>query len=292
MKQNGEPYMGLINMAHVAGEHAVLLFAVLLVLAMVVVLGVWGLVHRYGVPREDGGPSRKVLLVIHLAASFGVIVGAGALFAAIADEIGVGETLGRVDQAFADGIASAVPIDVIRTFALITHLGDAWLLGIWCVLGAAILTVRRKYPLAIGFVLAIVGSGLLNNTFKHVFERVRPVHDQSIATASGWSFPSGHSSGSMVTYGIIAYVLARLAGRLALADGHRSHGHCVHDREQPRIFARAFCERRAGGLCVGDGLAGGVYLEHRVDAQVLAFAGSGLRVYRQFGKAGAGIELA
>jgi membrane-associated phospholipid phosphatase len=187
-----------------------LLFAVSLVLAMVVVLGVWGLVHRYGVPREDGGPSRKVLLVIHLAASFAVIVGAGALFAAIAGEIGVGETLGRVDQAFADGIASAVPIDVIRTFALITHLGDAWLLGIWCVLGAAILAVRRKYALAIGFVLAIVGNGLLNNTFKHVFERVRPVHDQSIATASGWSFPSGHSSGSLVTYGIIAYVLVRV----------------------------------------------------------------------------------
>ncbi|MDB5787313.1 phosphatase PAP2 family protein [Caballeronia mineralivorans] len=210
MKQIDEPYAGLVNLAHVAGEHAVLLFAVSLVLAMAVVLSVWGLVHRYGVPREDGGPSRKVLLVVHLAVSFGVIVGAGALFAAIADEIGVGETLGRVDQAFADGIASAVPIDVIRTFALITHLGDAWLLGIWCVLGAAILTVRRKYALAIGFVLAIVGNGLLNNTFKHVFERVRPVHDESIATASGWSFPSGHSSGSLVTYGIIAYVLVRV----------------------------------------------------------------------------------
>jgi membrane-associated phospholipid phosphatase len=282
MKQNEEPYTGLINMAHVAGEHAVLLFAVSLVLAMVVVLGVWGLVHRYGVPREDGGPSRKVLLVIHLAASFGVIVGAGALFAAIADEIGVGETLGRVDQAFADGIASAVPIDVIRTFALITHLGDAWLLGIWCVLGAAILTVRRKYALATGFVLAIVGNGLLNNTFKHVFERVRPVHDQSIATASGWSFPSGHSSGSLVTYGIIAYVLVRV-----LPEGWR-----LPTVIAATVIARALCERRAGGLRVGNGLAGGVYLEHRVDAQVLAFAGSGLRVYRQFGKAGAGIELA
>ncbi|MDN7177688.1 phosphatase PAP2 family protein [Caballeronia sp. SEWSISQ10-4 2] len=210
MKQIDEPYAGLVSVAYLAGEHAVLLFAVSLVLVMVVVLSVWGIVHRYGMPREEGGPSHKVLLVIHLAVSFGVIVGAGALFAAIADEIGVGETLGRVDQAFADGIASAVPIGMIRTFALITHLGDAWLLGIWCVLGAAILTVQRKYALALGFVLAIVGNGLLNNTLKHVFERVRPVHDQSIATASGWSFPSGHSSGSLVTYGIIAYVLVRV----------------------------------------------------------------------------------
>jgi membrane-associated phospholipid phosphatase len=210
MKQTEGPYAGLFEVAHIAGEHALMVFAVSLVLAMVVVLSVWQLVQRYGLPREEGGPSARVLLVVNLAASFVVIVGAAALFAAIADEIGAGETLGRLDQAFADGIASTVPIGVIRAFALVTHLGDAWLLGVWCVLGAAILTVRRRYALAIGFTLAIVGNGLLNSIFKHLFERVRPVHDQSIATATGWSFPSGHSSGSLVTYGIIAYVLVRV----------------------------------------------------------------------------------
>jgi membrane-associated phospholipid phosphatase len=217
MKQIEGPYTGLLEVAHVAGEHAVMLFAVSLVLAMVVVLGAWQLVQRYGLPRENGGgPSAKVLLVVNLAVSFAIIVGAAALFAAIADEIGAGETLGRLDQAFADGIASAVPIGVIRAFALVTHLGDAWVLAVWCVLGAAILTVRRRYALAIGITLAIVGNGLLNSIIKHIFERVRPVHDQSIATAAGWSFPSGHSSGSLVTYGIIAYVLARV-----LPDGWR-----------------------------------------------------------------------
>lgn len=210
MKQIEGPYAGLFEVAHVAGEHALMLFAMSLVLAMVVVLGAWQLVQRYGLPRENGGPSAKVLLVVNLAVSFAIIVGAAALFAAIADEIGAGETLGRLDQAFADGIASAVPIGVIRTFALVTHLGDAWVLAVWCVLGAAILTVRRRYALAIGFTLAIVGNGLLNSIIKHIFERVRPVHDQSIATAAGWSFPSGHSSGSLVTYGIIAYVLVRV----------------------------------------------------------------------------------
>jgi membrane-associated phospholipid phosphatase len=217
MKQIEGPYTGLLEVAHVAGEHAVMLFAVSLVLAMVVVLGAWQLVQRYGLPRENGGgPSAKVLLVVNLAVSFAIIVGAAALFAAIADEIGAGETLGRLDQAFADGIASAVPIGVIRAFALVTHLGDAWVLAVWCVLGAAILAVRRRYALAIGITLAIVGNGLLNSIIKHIFERVRPVHDRSIATAAGWSFPSGHSSGSLVTYGIIAYVLARV-----LPDGWR-----------------------------------------------------------------------
>lgn len=210
MKQIEGPYTGLFEVAHAAGEHALIVFAVSLTLAMVVVLSAWQLVQRYGLPRENGGLPPKVLLVVNLTVSFAIIVGAAALFAAIADEIGAGETLGRLDQAFADGIASAVPIGVIRAFALVTHLGDAWVLAAWCVLGAAILIARRRFALAIGFTLAIVGNGLLNSIIKHIFERVRPVHDQSIATATGWSFPSGHSSGSLVTYGIIAYVLVRV----------------------------------------------------------------------------------
>ena len=216
MKQIDGEYVGLFGIAHGAGEHALMVFAVSLILAMVVVLSAWQLVQRYGVPRERGGLSPKVLLVVNLTVSFTIIVGAAALFAAIAAEIGAGETLGRLDQAFADGIASAVPISVVRTFALVTHLGDAWVLAVWCVLGATALTIRRRYALAIGFTLAIVGNGLLNTIIKHIFERARPVHDVSIATATGWSFPSGHSSGSLVTYGIIAYVLVRV-----LPDGWR-----------------------------------------------------------------------
>ena len=210
MKQIEGEYVGMFAIAHGAGEHALMVFAVSLVLSMFIVLSAWKLVQRYSLPPGNGSLSPKVLLLVNLAVSFAIIVGASALFAAIAAEIGAGETLGRLDQAFADGIASAVPICVVRTFALVTHLGDAWVLAIWCVLGAAALTVRRRYALAIGFTLAIAGNGLLNTIVKHIFERVRPVHDASIATAAGWSFPSGHSSGALVTYGIIAYVLVRV----------------------------------------------------------------------------------
>jgi membrane-associated phospholipid phosphatase len=202
-----QQHAALINAAHGAGEHALWFFAAALLIAIAGVLLAWRLVQRYGLPREKGGFSPKVLLVVHLAVSFAIIVGAAALFAAIADEIGAGETLGNVDQAFADGIAQGVPLAAIHTFARVTHLGDAWLLGLWCVLGAIVLMLKRRRAMAIGFVLAIVGNGVLNSVLKHIFERVRPVHDRAIATADGWSFPSGHASGSLVTYGMIAYVL-------------------------------------------------------------------------------------
>lgn len=51
---------------------------------------------------------------------------------------------------------------------------------------------------------------MLNPLLKNVFARARPVHDNLRAFADGWSFPSGHSSSSVVAYGMLAYVLVRL----------------------------------------------------------------------------------
>jgi undecaprenyl-diphosphatase len=195
--------------ARFAGEHALAGFGVLLLVLVIAVPLAWWLVLRFGVPREESRLPPKTLLSIHLAVSFAIIAGAAALFAAIADELGAEEELGRLDQTFADAIAASVPPAVIRAFAWITHLGDPWLLTVWCIGGAVALLLARRRLLAFGFVLAIAGNGVLNTTLKHIFERVRPVHDQAVATAAGWSFPSGHTSGSLVTYGMIAYVLVR-----------------------------------------------------------------------------------
>jgi membrane-associated phospholipid phosphatase len=50
---------------------------------------------------------------------------------------------------------------------------------------------------------------LLNRTLKAIFERSRPLHDHGITAEGGWSFPSGHASGSMLIYGLLAYIVVR-----------------------------------------------------------------------------------
>ncbi|TCK38083.1 undecaprenyl-diphosphatase [Paraburkholderia sp. BL8N3] len=195
--------------ARFAGEYALAGFFMLLFALLLIVPAAWRFAQRHGVPREESGLSPDTLLLVHLVLSFALIAGAGALFAAIADELGAEEELGAIDQAFSDALARSVPPGVIRAFAWLTHLGDPWLLAVWCVGGALVLWGRGRRLLAFGLVLAIAGNGILNTTLKAIFERVRPVHDQAIATAAGWSFPSGHTSGSLVTYGMIAYVLVR-----------------------------------------------------------------------------------
>uniref|UniRef100_UPI00286A84FF phosphatase PAP2 family protein n=1 Tax=Methylibium sp. TaxID=2067992 RepID=UPI00286A84FF len=45
---------------------------------------------------------------------------------------------------------------------------------------------------------------------KALFARARPVHDGGALLAHGYSFPSGHSSGAVVAYGMLAFVLLRV----------------------------------------------------------------------------------
>ena len=58
------------------------------------------------------------------------------------------------------------------------------------------------------FILTVAGGALLNYVLKLSFQRVRPSINQFI-DAVGFSFPSGHSMGSMIFYGIISYFIIR-----------------------------------------------------------------------------------
>jgi undecaprenyl-diphosphatase len=54
----------------------------------------------------------------------------------------------------------------------------------------------------------------LNWLLKSIFERARPVHEHGVLTADGWSFPSGHASGSMLVYGLLGYLIIRHTPRV------------------------------------------------------------------------------
>ena len=114
----------------------------------------------------------------------------------------------------------------------VTELGSVPAMAGLALFVALILLVRRQRLLAIVWLIAPAGGGLLDMALKRFFERDRPpFHDPAIQTTT-LSFPSGHSMGSVVGYGLLAYLLvlvlpsrwARLAvvlglGLLVLAIG-------------------------------------------------------------------------
>lgn len=62
---------------------------------------------------------------------------------------------------------------------------------------------RQKHRLYL-YLVCLIGSGVLNQTLKHIFERVRP-DILPVIHAGGYSFPSGHAMGAICFYGILAY---------------------------------------------------------------------------------------
>lgn len=191
------------------GAHALPLFAVLLAALLPLVAALWWLAQRYALPREASSLSPGIYLVIRLAAGFAALVAGATLFAGIAEELGDGERAGQLDQIFSDAVREHVPAWALQIFAWITRLADTATLSVLCMVVAATLLLRGRRWLALAWVLTVSGHALLNTTLKALFARTRPLHEGGLIQAEGWSFPSGHSSGAVVVYGMLAYVLLR-----------------------------------------------------------------------------------
>ena len=191
------------------GAHALGVFWALLCLLLVLVaLAVWvwrGQVLR----RAHAAWPEPAVLLLNVVAGFAVVIAGAAGFAEIAEQLGPGGLMSQADEAISASVGSHSSARTLQAFALITHLGDVAVLAPLGVAVALWLWWRGQRTLALGWVLALSGNALLNPMLKRIFERVRPVHEVSAVSEMGWSFPSGHTSGATVAYGMLAYVMLR-----------------------------------------------------------------------------------
>lgn len=110
---------------------------------------------------------------------------------------------------------------VVGPLRAVTFLGaTVWLLTI--VGATAVYTVVRHRPrLAVFLVVTAATGGVLNLAVKTTVDRDRPDLVPPVATAGGYSFPSGHATSSTVCYGALTLVLLpvvpRPARRVAVA---------------------------------------------------------------------------
>ena len=199
----------LDRLAPLVGAHAVALFFALLTLLLALTWLGWWAFQRWLLPREQGAAPTPLLLALRLALGFGAIVFGAWVFAEIAEALHAEAALGAADQALADALRTGVPAAALQVFAALTRLADPATLTVLCIAVAIGLVLVGRRWLAFGWVAAVAGNALLNITLKQVFARMRPLHDDGIVLAHGFSFPSGHSSGAVVAYGMLAYVAMR-----------------------------------------------------------------------------------
>jgi undecaprenyl-diphosphatase len=54
--------------------------------------------------------------------------------------------------------------------------------------------------------LTMIGGSVLNVLLKHFFHRQRPVFENPLVTLTSYGFPSGHTMGSTLFYGLLALI--------------------------------------------------------------------------------------
>lgn len=86
------------------------------------------------------------------------------------------------------------------------------------VLGAALvvwLWFRHERLVALWAAVALTVGGVLGLVLKDVVHRARPVLDDPVSSAPGFSFPSGHATNSFLAVAVALVVLLPMVGRVA-----------------------------------------------------------------------------
>jgi membrane-associated phospholipid phosphatase len=149
-------------------------------------------------------------LGLPLALALGVLTIGAWAFGALAEEVAEGNTAAD-DQRVADWLHGRATEPLTDVFRAITWTGNGGVLALVVLVAAVLLLRRRLVTDAFFVVLAFAGAEVITFGMKQGFRRERPFFEDPLATASSFSFPSGHSLVSLAVYGSIALVLARHA---------------------------------------------------------------------------------
>lgn len=214
------------------GAHAVVFFALATAAALAVALLLWRAIVRHtpgwvavsargwsGLERRlpaarlhrlrNAWSRAAVYFTAYATFAFVTATAGLALFLELADGIAEGETVAGFDRAFSASLGETIAPSTRALFAALTHLGDPLALGAAATIVALALLWRGRRLLAVTWIVATAGNGLLTRALKALFERSRPAHDAALLWHESYSFPSGHASGALAVYLMLLYVTLR-----------------------------------------------------------------------------------
>ncbi len=194
--------------------YVLLVSALVLVLAMALLTGDLAWQHNARWHRKAIAEGRKPT-IMRWHAGLLLVLAMGLLFAAVALAVNAAQPgeLAGFDSALATSLSTHVAKPVLRMGAWVTQLGGTLVIAPCATLVAAGLAFRRRRQLAGIWVLTMLAIIPLNRALKAIFHRARPLYDHGCAVEHSWSFPSGHAFGSIIFYGMLAYVLLRVLPR-------------------------------------------------------------------------------
>lgn len=169
--------------------------------------GLFGLLRLIGSHVQGFYAAVGVFLVIGLA----LVTVAAAVFAQIAHAVVKGQTQ-QFDTAILRWMGSIGAPWLDAAALEVTALGARVVVYMVVLVASVFMWQSRHHYSAALLWVSVIGSGLINSVLKLTFNRPRPDvfpwRTQHVGLAS---FPSGHAMTSIVVYGTLAFLVARLA---------------------------------------------------------------------------------
>src|SRR3954469_15475853 len=148
--------------------------------------------------------SPEGFLGLHLTIGLLVIVGGAWWFSEIAEEVSRDPATRLLDDSITSWFVAHATAVLTSIFRVATFFGSVGFVSFASIVLALVLALRRNLYRLLAVTLAVGGGALLNLLLKHFFHRARPVLENPLVTLSSYGFPSGHTMGATLFYGLLA----------------------------------------------------------------------------------------
>ena len=152
----------------------------------------------------------RAYLTLHIVVGLGVCLLTGFIFAVLLDSVREHDVLVTRDQAVANWFHGNGTALGDQIFVIISAIGSPAAMAVLFAAVVLYLWRAKQRTLLVAWVLSYVGGTVLDGVIKDIVRRPRPEFAAKFLHYSSWSFPSGHSMGSLIGFAMLAYTIIRV----------------------------------------------------------------------------------
>lgn len=152
-------------------------------------------------------------LGLHLTIGAVIVLLAGGWFGGIVEDLLAQDPIVALDQQIALWFEHHATPTLTHLARVVTFTASPQFLVPLSVIVAVVLLWRKSWHRVVTLLLAVGGGNLLNLGIKQLFHRTRPVFEHPFIVAHTYSFPSGHTVGATLFYGLMAVFFMAIASR-------------------------------------------------------------------------------
>ena len=144
---------------------------------------------------------------LRLTLGVALLLLAAAVFGNIAEDVVTGDEITVLDLRVAQWFHAHAAPGLTRFMLFITNWHDTLGVSAMALLLAIYFYRKKAKHWLLALIVTVPGGMLLNVAMKYSFRRTRPSLDHPLLTLQTYSFPSGHTAGATLFYGLLACYL-------------------------------------------------------------------------------------